>query len=164
MAPVPSTKRVFPVFKNSGNNAFRMVAASSGDRLGNVGIIVSTQSSGALNVVANCSAKKVLPAPGIPTTTMTCGVDKLNDFIYDSIANICPAINGEVDASAQLLHWDSEPLCLATDFFFFFALDAVVEGFFDELRQREAVYFLFKHFDGDFGGGREALEGFLAEL
>ena len=73
---------------------------------------------------------------------MTCGVDKLNDFIYDSIANICPTINGEVAAGAQLLHWASEPLCLATGFFFFFPLDAVVEDLFDELLQREAVYFL----------------------
>lgn len=88
---------------------------------------------------------------------MTCGVDKLNDFIYDSIANIWRAINGEVDGGAQLSHWDSEPLCLAADFFFFFALDPVVEGFFDGLRRREAVYFLCKHFNGDFGGGRETL-------
>ncbi|MNL54711.1 hypothetical protein D3C87_1780620 [compost metagenome] len=44
--------------------------------------------SGAWNVSENCSAKKLLPAPEMPTIRIKCGVDRLNDFIYDSIANV----------------------------------------------------------------------------
>jgi hypothetical protein len=44
--------------------------------------------SGAWKVSENCSAKKLLPAPAMPTIRIKCGLDRLNDFIYDSIANV----------------------------------------------------------------------------
>ncbi|MNI76926.1 hypothetical protein D3C73_1331850 [compost metagenome] len=50
--------------------------------------IAAALTSGALNVFENCSAKKVLPAPAMPTMRIRCGLDRLNDFIYDSIANV----------------------------------------------------------------------------
>jgi hypothetical protein len=43
---------------------------------------------GALNVSAKCSAKKLLPEPGIPTIIIKCGLLRFNGFIYDSIANV----------------------------------------------------------------------------
>ncbi|MNR33493.1 hypothetical protein D3C85_1511690 [compost metagenome] len=51
-------------------------------------LIEDVLTSGAWNVSENCSAKKLLPAPEMPTMRIKCGLDRLNDFIYASIAKV----------------------------------------------------------------------------